>query len=128
MCEALQRSIFVIESKWNSDICFEWNDTKETANIKKHGIDFSTAAQVFLDENRIEFFDKEHSFIGEERFITIGRVKDIITVVYTERVNALRIISARIATRSEREEYYDNYPLYIKKGTESYKRTGKNDF
>ena len=128
VCEPLQRGIFVLELTYNSDIRFEWNDVKESANIKKHGIDFSTAAQVFLDENRLEFFDKEHSFVGEERFITIGRVKDIITVVYTERINALRIISARIATRNEREEYYGNYSLYIKKGTEPYKRAGKNDF
>ena len=40
---------------------FEWDDNKEKINIAKHGIDFSTAAHVFQDENRIEFFDEAHS-------------------------------------------------------------------
>lgn len=40
---------------------FEWDEEKEKINIEKHGIDFRTAVQVFLDENRIEFFDERHS-------------------------------------------------------------------
>ena len=41
---------------------FEWDDDKEKINIAKHGIDFSTAAHVFQDENRIEFFDEAHNY------------------------------------------------------------------
>ena len=40
---------------------FEWDDVKEKINIAKHGIDFGTAALVFQDENRIEFYDEAHS-------------------------------------------------------------------
>ena len=80
---------------------FEWDDNKEKINIFKHGIDFSTAAHVFQDENRIEFFDETHSEY-EDRYITI-----IVMVVYTERENAIRLISARKATNQERRMYYD---------------------
>ncbi|MCD8148430.1 MAG: BrnT family toxin [Clostridiales bacterium] len=78
-------------------------------NIEKHGIDFRTAVQVFLDKNRIEFFDERHS-IFEERYITIGIVGEkmlIITLVYTERSNVIRVISARQATKKERKAYKD---------------------
>ena len=88
---------------------FEWDDEKERKNIAKHGIDFSTAALVFSDENRIELFDDWHSW-DEDRFRTIGEVAGtlmVITVSYTERGDDLiRIISARTATRIEKEEYY----------------------
>lgn len=78
-------------------------------NIEKHGIDFRTAVQVFLDENRIEFFDAKHS-VDEDRYITIGIVGErmiLITLVYTERSDILRVISARQATRKERRFYQD---------------------
>ncbi len=88
---------------------FEWDDEKERKNTAKHGIDFSTAALVFSDENRIELFDDWHSW-DEDRFRTIGEVAGtlmVITVSYTERGdNLIRIISARTATRIEKEEYY----------------------
>ena len=88
---------------------FEWDDNKEKINIVKHGIDFSTAAHVFQDENRIEFFDEVHSEY-EDRYITIGQINGIaiiVMVVYTERENAIRIISARKATNQETTMYYD---------------------
>ena len=83
------------------------HEEKEQKNIVKHGIDFSTAALVFGDESRIELFDEEHS-VDEDRYITIGLVNDVLTVVYTIRTEAYRIISARIATKAEKEEYYGN--------------------
>ena len=93
-------------------ILFEWDEDKEQSNIQKHGIDFTIASQVFFDESRIEFFDIDHSTGDEERFITIGAVGRILTVVYTERSESLRIISARIATRKERNTYYGNEKIY----------------
>lgn len=86
---------------------FEWDDDKEQINIKKHGIDFSTAALVFGDNNRIEKYDGMHSD-DEDRYITIGSIGSmvVVMVVYTERSGAIRIISARIASRREREAYY----------------------
>lgn len=89
---------------------FEWDDAKNKINLKKHGIDFETAAYVFGDENRVELYDEAHSEY-EDRYITIGmigRLTYIVTVVYTERKNAVRLISARKATNEERRFYYDH--------------------
>ena len=88
---------------------FEWDDNKEQKNIAKHGLDFRTAMLVFGDENRIEMYDEAHS-LTEDRFITIGAINGVVTVlyvVYTEREDAIRIISARCATRREKEVYYE---------------------
>lgn len=90
---------------------FEWDEEEELINISKHGIDFETASHVFLDPNRLEYYDEAHSFAGEERCITIGFVEEILTVVYTERIKALRIISERVATKKERAIYYGNQEI-----------------
>ncbi len=86
---------------------FEWDSNKEQINIKKHHISFKTEELVFGDENRLEIF---HS-IDEDRYITIGMIDQIavvLVVVYTmrEEETAIRIISARKATKSEREAYF----------------------
>ena len=52
---------------------FEWDDQKEKINLVKHGIDFSTAALVFQDENRIELYDESHS-TTEDRYITMNPI------------------------------------------------------
>ena len=85
---------------------FEWDEEKAALNLKKHGVRFETAALVFCDENRIELFDAEHSS-EEERYNTIGLVDNILFVVYTERKNRIRLISARPANKTERSLYYD---------------------
>ena len=89
---------------------FEWDENKEQINILKHGIDFATAALVFGDDRRLEFYDERHS-IYEDRFCTIGMIQHTIVVlyvVYTERKDAIRIISARCATKREEEVYHEN--------------------
>lgn len=85
---------------------FEWDDEKNRINQLKHHISFETAMHVFEDENYIEMYDFEHS-VDEDRYIAIGMVGDILFVVFTERREAIRIISARLATDSERGLYYD---------------------
>ena len=88
---------------------FEWDDQKEKANIAKHHIDFATAALVFKDRNRLEWYDAAHS-LTEDRYVTIGMINDvafIVTVVYTERHDRIRLISARKATKQERRKYDD---------------------
>ena len=85
---------------------FEWDDEKNKINKLKHGISFETAAAVFKDKHRLEYFDTNHSE-KEDRFITIGLVHDVIVVVYTYRNPIYRIISARVATRKERA-WYEN--------------------
>ena len=93
---------------------FEWDSQKDKINRKKHHIDFETASRVFDDEFRIEIYDAKHSG-SEDRFIAIGMVNEILTVVfvaYTMRNQFIRIISARKATEAERSEYYDGKEKY----------------
>jgi hypothetical protein len=86
----------------------EWDDNKAELNWKKHKIYFEDAALVFLDENRIDEFNEEHSDFEERRKV-IGMVENILFVVYTERGEKLRLISARNATRKEKEDYYGQF-------------------
>ena len=85
---------------------FEWDEEKNLLNQQKHGISFEVASYVFSDENYIEMYDFEHS-IEEDRFIAIGLVDKVLFVVFTERKESIRLISARVATESERRLYYD---------------------
>ena len=85
---------------------FEWDEQKNALNKAKHGISFETAALVFYDENYIEMYDFEHS-LDEDRYIAIGRVGEVLFVVFTERKESIRLISARLATETERRLYYD---------------------
>lgn len=85
---------------------FEWDPLKNKLNIRKHGLSFEVAARVFGDANRVELYDYKHS-AREDRYLTIGLVNDIIAVVYTERVESIRLISARVATAAERKYYYE---------------------
>ena len=90
----------------------EWDDKKAAINKQKHGISFETAALVFTDENRIERRDDRHSQ-DEERWQVVGMVNDVLFVVYTERGEAVRLITARAATPNERREYYDCATNYL---------------
>ena len=89
-------------------LIIEWDDNKAALNWKKHKIYFEDAARVFLDDNRIDEFDEEHSDFEERRKV-IGMVENILFVVYTERGEKLRLISARNATRKEKEDYYGQF-------------------
>ena len=64
------------------------------------------AVLIFNDLQRIEIYDMEHS-TSEDRYNTIGMVHDVLFVVYTERQENIRLISARIATKTERSIYFD---------------------
>ncbi len=91
---------------------FQWDTNKAKANKIKHGIGFKVAVKVFEDENRIERRDYKHSQ-DEERWQVIGKVEEVLFVVYTERGNITRIISAREANDMEKEWYYGNGDLYF---------------
>jgi uncharacterized DUF497 family protein len=87
---------------------FEWDANKNLLNRQKHGIRFEDAIHIFDDENRIEQPDVRNEY-GEERWKTIGLVFGIVfSVIFTMRDIAIRIISARRASRKEREEYYNH--------------------
>ena len=83
---------------------FEWDDEKAAINFRKHGVNFKTAAKVFRDNYRLEDYDYEHS-VDEDRWNVIGMVNDILFVVYTERANKTRLISAREANDTERRVF-----------------------
>ena len=87
---------------------FEWDSDKAKINKQKHNVMFSIAAKVFLDDNRIEYYDELHSDF-EDRTKVIGRVGKILVVIYTERGDRNRIISARHANKEEEDEYYDQF-------------------
>ncbi|MBR1730622.1 MAG: BrnT family toxin [Selenomonadaceae bacterium] len=87
---------------------FEWDDEKNIKNYKKHKIYFEDAAFVFLDDDRIEDYDKDHSD-EEDRIRVIGKVAKVLVVIYTERGEKFRIISARYANKDDEEEYYGQF-------------------
>ncbi len=88
-------------------LLFEWDENKNQKNIAKHGIDFNDAITVFDDDDRIEARDGRNDY-GEERIQVIGEAKPgVLMAVYTWRKNnaSRRVISARIASKKERELY-----------------------
>ncbi len=86
-----------------SSLDFEWDENKRLANIEKHGIDFEDAIGVWEDDV-VEVPSRSQR--GENRLVAFGVLEGrIIAVVYTDRGGARRIISARRASRSERENY-----------------------
>ena len=87
---------------------FVWDSEKAKINKQKHKVSFETAARVFLDENQIDNYDIAYSN-DEERIKIIGRVGKILSVIYTERGDRNRIISARHATKDEEDEYYEQF-------------------
>jgi len=85
-------------------MAYQWNRDKAAANLRKHGIDFADAVSVFSDDLAITIPDER---FDEERFVTIGvdAFGRFLVVVYTMRGSEVRIISARKATRQERQQY-----------------------
>jgi len=86
---------------------FEWDETKNQANIRKHGIDFRDAAYVFSDPYALNIPDDEHSD-DEEHWVLLGKNRNekILLVVHTFRQgDAIRLISARKATSTEQATY-----------------------
>ncbi|WP_367899148.1 BrnT family toxin [Leptospira sp. WS58.C1] len=90
---------------------FEWDDKKNSSNLKKHQISFEQASQVFLDKDAIYILDENHSE-NEERWLVLGKAENftIIVVVFVDKSNKneekLRIISARKADKLEEKEYF----------------------
>ena len=85
---------------------FEWDAKKAVSNIKKHGISFEEASTVFLDALSITGADPDHS-ISEERWITFGNsaLNKFLVVSHSDDLETVRIISARLGTKHERNLY-----------------------
>lgn len=90
------------------DVVFEWDERKNRANRKKHGVSFEEARSAFLDENARVMPDSEHSE-SEDRFVLLGLSASLKLVVvchcYREKNRVIRIISARKADRGEQRQY-----------------------
>jgi uncharacterized protein len=88
------------------DFRFTWDLAKAAINLRKHRVSFPEAVTAFADPRSISVPDPDHS-VGEERWLLIGQSerRRLIVVVHTERGDLIRLISARLATRSERKTY-----------------------
>lgn len=89
-----------------------WDPAKVRSNLSKHGVSFSDVEPAFYDEFALSMPD-EFS-VTEERFLLVGRdaLGRVLTVSHTYRGDAIRIISARPATKSERKEYEKELRLW----------------
>ena len=88
---------------------FEWDAEKASLNLRKHRVSFEEAQTVFEDDLFIAFSDPGHSE-GESRYLVMGQSKQgrLLVVAYTERRESVRLISAREATRRERNDYEED--------------------
>jgi uncharacterized DUF497 family protein len=85
---------------------FEWDESKRRLNFKKHGIDFEDVSVVF-DSPMLAALDIREEY-GEDRWIGLGVLGSVVVVIaFTERGSeSIRVISARKATKNEKEKYY----------------------
>lgn len=92
---------------YNETMEYVWNETKRRANIRKHGLDFADAREVFsgptftIPDSRFDY--------SEERFVTIGLLDaDAVVIVHTETAPEIRIISMRKGTANEQKIFFEN--------------------
>ena len=85
---------------------FEWDPNKDASNLEKHGISFDEASTAFFDPLSSTVLDPRHSD-EEARFVLVGLTYSgrLVVVFHTDRGEAVRLISARPATRRERQAY-----------------------
>ena len=88
---------------------FEWDPSKAAANLAKHKVSFEDAATVFGDPLGSIVTDPRHS-VREQRYVLLGVSKNglLLAVMYADRAEVIRIISARRATRREQRNYEEN--------------------
>jgi uncharacterized DUF497 family protein len=94
------------EGKLENELRFEWDPRKAARNRAKHGVSFEEASSVFGDPLGWIVDDPRHSR-GERRHALLGSSERhrVLTVMFTEREEVIRVISARKATRQERKNY-----------------------
>jgi len=95
-----------------SEIRFEWDEKKHALNKRKHGVSFNEGQTVFADENGLLLDDPDHSH-DEDRFILLGLCSNlrlmVVSHTYRKDEAVIRIISARKASRSEQEQYWNRW-------------------
>ena len=88
-------------------ISFEWDENKAKSNLAKHGVSFEEAKAAFRDPFALELLDDRFDY-GEDRFVLIAMVESrVLTVVYSDRGEVYRLISARPSTKTEQDAYYE---------------------
>jgi uncharacterized DUF497 family protein len=90
-------------------LVFEWDKRKATSNLRKHDVSFQEAATVFGDPLSLTVVDTSAA-AREARFVTIGQSGQgqTLVVVHVDHGDTIRLISARLATRSERRTYEES--------------------
>lgn len=90
---------------------FEWDPKKAAANLRAHGVSFEEATEAFGDPLALNMPDPDHS-AAEERYLVLGlsQGRRLLVVSYGERGPRTRVISARLASRSERRRYEEDLP------------------
>jgi uncharacterized protein len=85
---------------------FEWDSRKANRNLRKHGVSFEEAVSAFGDPLGLTIADLHHSD-EEDRFVMLGQSQRnrLIVVIFTDRAEKIRIVSARKATPKERRDY-----------------------
>lgn len=85
---------------------FEWDPQKAKLNFHRHQVSFEEATTVFLDPLSVTIDDPLHS-ADEARLVITGQSKAnrVLVIVHTERGDRIRLISARLATKRERQDY-----------------------
>jgi uncharacterized DUF497 family protein len=87
-------------------VIVEWDNRKAAANLRKHGVSFDEAVTALENPLAVTYRDPDHSE-DEFRFLTFGHSSNgrILVLAHADRAEAIRLISARLATRSERRAY-----------------------
>jgi hypothetical protein len=90
-----------------------WDEAKARRNLRKHGLSFQEARELFLSgADYLEIFDEQHSE-EEDRFIAIGPIRrGIVVIAWTEREGEpVRLVSARWASKREQDLYYESMEI-----------------
>ena len=89
-----------------SALIFEWDEAKANENYRKHRVTFQLAARAFEDVHGLDLMDDRMDY-GEGRWLRIALIEGrVVSVAYTRRGEAVRIVSARASTRRERRMYH----------------------
>ena len=84
-----------------------WDEPKRRANLRKHGLDFADAEEVFAGTTAT--YEDDRLFYGEQRWVTLGLLRQVVvSIIHTEEGNHIHVISMRKATRREQETYFED--------------------
>ena len=84
-----------------------WDEAKRRANLRKHGLDFADAEELF--DGVTYTYEDDRLPCGEERFVTLGLLREVVvSMVHTEEADHIHIVSMRKATKREREIYFES--------------------